>query len=109
MKSAYSISGGVLNPDFLGQTSSVLIYNANDINKGPIKGESLLYERKSPACTIFNSPIHEGRPVAIVGGGQSESFEASYTAEIWDYTKEGTKWEESKLILHFFKLLFYEK
>ena len=62
----------------------------------------MLYGRNNHACAIFNSPIHEGRPVVIVAGGQSLSWEENVTTEIWDYTKEGTTWEESKEILHFF-------
>ena len=57
----------------------------------------MVNERSGHACTIFNSPIHDLRPVVIAAGSNYGS--GKNTTEIWDYTQDGTKWEESKLIL----------
>ena len=53
---------------------------------------SMIHERVSPACSIFRSPAHNGRPIAITAGGYS-----SNTAEVLDYTVSGKSWELSKL------------
>ena len=77
-----------------------MIYDANNINNGPIKWNSMVHKRENHACTIFNSPIHEGRPVVIVAGSRWGSS-IYKTSEIWDFTKDGTTWEESKFDLPF--------
>ena len=56
----------------------------------------MAHGRKNHACTIFKSPAHDGRPIAIAAGSSDGS--GSNTAEIWDYTIERSIWEESKLI-----------
>ena len=55
-------------------------------------GSDLLYERENAGCTVFESPLHENRPVVLSAGGRRQA-----TAEVLDYTKTNT-WEESKLI-----------
>ena len=82
--------------------SSVLKYQTYDIDIGPINMRSMLYERDLHACTIFESPLHNGRPVAIAAGGSK-----SKTAEVLDYTVAGAFWEISKLL--FLLSLRYEK
>ena len=57
----------------------------------------MTYSRYSHACTIFYSPAHDGRSVVIAAGGHRKD-----TAEIWDYTNEGSIWMESKLVSLFF-------
>ena len=57
----------------------------------------MIHVRAAPACTIFYSPAHDGRSVVIVAGGLDNGYTLD-TAEIWDYTTEGSKWEESKII-----------
>ena len=60
---------------------------------------SMVYERVGPACTVYNSPLHGGRPVLIVVGSNSISGNSeSKTAEILDYTVEGASWQESNFI-----------
>ena len=44
-------------------------------------GPSMSYERWSAACTLFNSPLHNGRPVVLAAGGLRQA-----TAEVYDYT-----------------------
>jgi len=83
------ISGGYL---MSGPTASVLRYEADNLNDQPIK-TALLHARHYQACTVFKSPLHSARPVAIVAGGW-----ISKTAEIWDFTQEGASWEQSKFI-----------
>jgi len=80
------IIGGYTNQ----KTNTVLQYKTGNINETPIQVASMVHARRDHACTIFNSPAHNGRPVAIVaGGGRS-----SNTAEILDFTQEGSSWQE---------------
>ena len=78
----------------MGDGSSVLKYQTYDIDIGPVNMPSMVHERGFHACTIFESPLHNGRPVAIAAGGWK-----SKTAEVLDYTVTGTSWEISKLII----------
>ena len=81
-----------------GGTDSVLKYTSNNNDPADLNAPEetkMLHKRRSHACTIFNSELHEGRPVVIVAGAWSGS--GSKTAEILDYTNEGT-WQESNLI-----------
>ena len=76
--------------------ASVLKYQRSNINKGPIQEINTVHKRENAACTIFRSQLHGGRPVAIVAGSTvSPGWQSS---EIWDYTIQGSTWEESKLI-----------
>ena len=86
------ISGGSTNN---GGTNTVLKYKTSNINENPIQVASMVHARYYHACTIFNSPAHNGRPVAIVAGSNGGSEEN--TAEILDFTQEGSSWQESKL------------
>ena len=60
------------NQDVGGPTSSVLKYQTNNIHSGHIDMPSMVNERRDPACTIFRSPAHNGRPIAIAAGGHGE-------------------------------------
>ena len=82
-------------------TSSVLLYETNNINNGHVDVASMTYERKGHACTIFKSPLHDGRPVAIVAGGRG----SPKTAEILDFTEDGSTWKKSKLIFVLLSIL----
>ena len=48
------------------------------------------------ACTIFNSAMHENRPVVFAGSGYENK------AQLLDYSLTNTTWEESK---HHFRLV----
>ena len=100
------IIGGVTSST----TATVLKFDSNDLNKAPVQVESMLNERELHACTIFNSALHDGRPLAIVAGGYP-SGSASKKAEIWDFTKEGTSWQQSNIILltYYLFLLYCSK
>ena len=87
------ISGGITN-DF--PTKSVLKFKTSNINENPMEMEPMVHARQQHACTIFNSPAHNGRPVAIVAGSTAGS--GGKTAEILDFTQQGSSWQESKLI-----------
>jgi hypothetical protein len=50
--------------------------------------------RRDPACGIYHSSIHSGRPVIVTAGGASGV--GVQTAEIWDFTKPGSQWQLSK-------------
>ena len=81
-------------------TATVLKFDSNDLNKAPVQVESMLNGRENHACTIFNSALHDGRPLAIVAGGWPVGS-ASKKAEIWDFTKEGTSWQQGNIIFIF--------
>ena len=59
----------------------------------------MIYRRNTHGCTIFNSPGHGNRPVAVVAGGFNNGY--IYTVEVWDFTKEDTSWIQGKI----FKIL----
>jgi len=44
--------------------------------------------RSSHACSIMMSPVHGGRPVAVVAGSYGD--EGQWTAEILDFSRSGT-------------------
>ena len=52
-------------------------------------GPSMSYARPSAACTLFHSPLHNGRPVVLAAGGSGQA-----TAEVYDYTNSN-QWETS--------------
>ena len=51
------------------------------------------FDRFGAACTLFNSPLHQNRPVILVSGGWDQT-----TSEVLDYTTNN-HWEESKYIV----------
>ena len=61
----------------------------------------MVYERFNHACTIFKSPLHDGRSIAIVAGGYGY---VSNKAEVLDFTQDGASWQESNIIL----FLYYQ-
>ena len=80
---------------------SVLKYNIDDFSH--TQGPQMVHERWNFACTIFNSPAHNGRPVVIVAGwvsGAQENIFGEDTPEIWDFTQAGSSWKQSKFIFH---------
>ena len=97
---SYSILGGYIDSGKISSpiTSSVLHYQTNKIYNGPIYETLMRYERSNHACTIFKSPLHDKRPVAIVAGGGG----SPKTAEILDFTQDGSTWQESKLIFVYY-------
>ena len=58
--------------------------------------QSMVHERYWHACTIFKSPLHDGRSIAIVAGSWEGS--GSKKAEVLDFTQDGASWQESKII-----------
>ena len=50
---------------------------------------SMSYERDGAACTLFYSPLHNGRPVVLAAGGTYQA-----TAEVYDYTN-ANQWQTS--------------
>jgi len=50
---------------------------------------SLSYKREHAACTLFYSPLHNGRPVVLAAGGRYQA-----TAEVYDYTI-AKEWQKS--------------
>ena len=78
-----------------GLTATVLKYNSSNLNNDPIQMQSMVYKRYGHACTVFKSPLHDGRSIAIVAGG---SGSGSNKAEVLDFTQDGASWQESNLI-----------
>ena len=70
-----------------------LTWIVNLTDSSIVAGPSLLFDRQYSACTLFNSPMHENRPVVLVAGGGGNS---SRTVEILDYTDSMAVWTESK-------------
>ena len=52
-------------------------------------GPSLSHFREVAACSLFNSPLHNGRPVVLAAGGDGQA-----TAEVYDYTY-ANQWQTS--------------
>ena len=73
--------------------STVRLFDANNNFKMTI-GPSMNAIRRNPACGIYHSSIHSGRPVIVTAGGVSGV--GVQTAEIWDFTKPGSQWQLSK-------------
>ena len=67
---------------------SVLIFNPKDgsFTDGP----TLLYDTDNAVCTLFYSPMHDGRPVILAASGWGSNKGA-----ILDYTFVNV-WEECK-------------
>ena len=77
-----------------GRTASVLKYNSSNLDSKPEEMESMLYVRSSHACSLFKSKLNEGRPILLAASGFGPGEK---TAEILDFTKEGSSWQESNL------------
>ena len=60
------------------QIKNVMIYDAFD--NSYTNGPSLIHGRRFAGCALFNSALHNGRPVVLAAGG----YDA--TAEVFDYT-----------------------
>ena len=88
-------------------TASVLVYDVDDLYGDPIE-TSMVNSREDHACTIFQSVLHQGRPVAIVAGGYLYPNVLT-TAELWDFTQEGTSWVSSKIIFTSDMYCFFQK
>ena len=75
--------------------NDVLIYRSSDnsFESGP----PLLFGRRFPACTLFRSPLHEGRQVVLVVGGKSDG---EVSAEVLDFTNTSSKWIQSKWLIY---------
>ena len=54
------------------------------------------------------SALHDGRPVIIVAGSNGicdGCYSVAKTAEVFDFTKEGATWQESKVITFLYILI----
>ena len=56
-------------------------------------GPSMSYGRDRAGCTLFYSPLHNGRPVVLAAGGTDEA-----TAEVYDYTY-ANQWQTSMYLI----------
>ena len=83
------------------RTNIVHIYDQDDVFLPPNNGPPMNQIRAWHSCTIFNSPGHENRPVAVVAGGEDDADNKS--AEIWDLSQRNSKWMESKPLFDILK------
>ena len=75
-----------------------MFFNPEDNTFAP--GPSLLFGRLRCGCALFQSPLHDNRPVVLAAGGDATYFrnpDAVGTAEVLDYTNTN-EWQQSKLI-----------
>ena len=77
-----------------GRTATVLKFNSNSLNNDPVQVQSMVYKRLGHACSVFKSPLHDGRSIAIVAGGWGSGSEK---AEVLDFTQDGASWQESNV------------
>ena len=84
---------GSYDPASLHKNVIIMDPATNSFSSGP----SLNYVRRDAGCTLFNSALHNGRPVVLAAGGYTTD-----TAEVYDYTN-ANQWETS--IIHFVFLL----
>ena len=96
------ITGGYTGSVML---ADVLEYDSSNLYNEPEKLKSMIYSRRYHACTIFNSILHEGRPILLSAGSWTGSGEN--TAEIFDFKKEGSSWQESNLIFASILSVYY--
>ena len=74
-------------------TATVLKFNSSNLNNVPVQMQSMVHKRSHHACTIFKSPLHDGRSIAIVAGGDGSGPKA----EVLDFTQDGASWQESNV------------
>ena len=79
---------GARSPTSLDRNVIVMDPADNSFSTGP----SLNYIRQYAACCVFNSDLHEGRPVVFSAGGNGQA-----TVEVYDYTTTN-QWQTS---IHF--------
>ena len=77
--------------------ASVLKYESTFLDNSiqfsdPIYVARMKEDRDGHACTIFNSGLHNGRPVIIVAGG-AYRYGSAENWEMWDFTQEGATWQ----------------
>ena len=75
---------GAWRPSSLWRNVIIMDPADNSFTTGP----ALRYERRGGACTLFKSPLHNGRPVVLAVGGYE------VPAEVYDYTY-ANKWQTS--------------
>ena len=76
---------GAYVPSSLRRNVIIMDPAAHSFGSGP----SMSYKREHAACTLFHSPLHNGRPVVLAAGGRNQA-----TAEVYDYTI-ANQWQTS--------------
>ena len=64
----------------------------------------MIHNRYGFACSTMVSAVHDGRTVAVVAGGGGDGED---TAEILDFTMQGSVWELSEYYLSFLPILIF--
>ena len=84
------VTGGYTGSHQSSITNGVIIFDTNN-SFSYIEGPNMIEVRSNHACSIILSPAHEGRPLAIMAG--------KTTAEVLDFSIQGSKWQPSEYIL----------
>ena len=63
-----------------------------------ISNNYFLYLRYSHTCAVFQSALHENRPVVAVTGGAESGGSYTRIVEILDYTTENPQWTLRKYL-----------
>ena len=84
------VTGGYTGSHQSSITNGVIIFDTSN-SFSYIEGPNMIEVRSNHACSIILSPAHEGRPLAIMAG--------KTTAEVLDFSIQGSKWQPSEYIL----------
>ena len=83
----------IIGGDLQKRSKNVTLYDPNKYPFNPyvVSDSFLIYDRYRAGCAVYNSPMHHGRPVILMAGGDYQA-----TAEVLDYTQTNASWTESK-------------
>ena len=78
------------------RSRNVTLFDPNKYPFNPyvVSDSFLIYDRYRAGCAVYNSPMHNGRPVILMAGGDYQA-----TAEVLDYTQTNASWTESKKLV----------
>ena len=87
----------IIGGDLQKRSKTVTLYDPNKYPFNPfiVFDSFLLYDRYRAGCAVYNSPMHDGRPVILIAGGDYQA-----TAEVLDYTQTNASWTESKKLVY---------
>ena len=79
------------------QYRNTMTYNASSetFSSGP----SMIYDRRSAACSMFQSKLHNDRQVVLCAGGLNDNG----TAELLDFSQKNAQWTEGMNLTNIFQ------
>ena len=89
--------GGRLGSDALDSHTDVWIYDSR--NGSFMNGPPIIRGTMNPACTLFYSPLHDNRPVAMVIIETND--QVPIHVEVLDFTRRSAVWENCKYFLSY--------